>query len=191
MAYPSKSAGPAPTRSSLHDAALRHLARFAATEAGLARVLERRVQRWGQRAAGEGQDVSDAIAAGRRFALDVARALVEAGAVNDEAFAAARAARLARAGRSRRAIASHLAAKGVATEMVAASMPDPSQDLSSALAYTRRRRIGPFRAESDPATAQKDMGALARAGFSHDVAERALATLPEDAEALVSALKRG
>ena len=191
MAHVTRPAGPAPTAASLHDAALRHLARFAATEAGLARVLERRVQRWGQRAAAEGQDVTDLVAVGRRAARDVARALVAAGAVNDEAFAAARAARLARAGRSRRVIAAHLAAKGVAAETADASLPNASDELPAALAYARRRRIGPFRVGPEVDLALQDMGALARAGFSRDIAERALAMPLGEAEALVIALKRG
>jgi regulatory protein len=191
MAHPIKPAGPAPTATSLRDAALRHLARFATTEAGLTRVLDRRVQLWGQRAAAEGQDVADHVAVGRGAAREVARALVAAGAVNDEAFAAARATRLARAGRSRRAIASHLAAKGVGSDVADATLPDASQELPAALAYARRRRIGPFRSAPDEASASRDMGALARAGFSRDIAERALAIPLDEAEMLVIALKRG
>ncbi|MGI4953795.1 MAG: hypothetical protein ACRYGM_18485, partial [Janthinobacterium lividum] len=48
-------AGPVPDRASLHEAALRHLTRFAATEAGLVRVLDRRVQRWLRLAEAEGR----------------------------------------------------------------------------------------------------------------------------------------
>src|SRR5215218_4105656 len=47
-------AGPPPTEAALHQAALAHLARFAASEAGLRRVLERRVDRWARRAEVEG-----------------------------------------------------------------------------------------------------------------------------------------
>lgn len=186
-----KPAGPAPTAGSIHDAALRHLARFATTEAGLARVLERRVQRWGQRAVAEGQEVADLVLAGCRTAREVARALAVAGAVNDQAFAEARSARLARAGRSRRAIASHLAAKGVGSEIADPVLPDASDELPAALAYARRRRIGPFRVTPDDAAALRDMGALARAGFSRDIAERALAMPVDEAEVLVIELKRG
>ncbi|TDG04393.1 regulatory protein RecX, partial [Paracraurococcus ruber] len=39
-------AGPPPGEAALREAALAHLARFAATEAGLTRVLRRRVDRW-------------------------------------------------------------------------------------------------------------------------------------------------
>lgn len=155
------------------------------------RVLKRRVQLWGQRAAAEGQAVADLVAAGRELAQEVARALAASGVVDDKAFAATRAARLMRAGRSRRVIAAHLAAKGVGSETAQALLPDSVDELPSALAYARRRRIGPFRTDPDEAAAKKDIGALARAGFSRDIAERVLAMPLDDGEALVAALKRG
>ena len=46
----------------LHEAALAHLARFSATEAGLRRVLGNRIRRWAREAAQSGHD-PDAIAA--------------------------------------------------------------------------------------------------------------------------------
>jgi regulatory protein len=186
-----KPVGPAPTRAQLHEAALRHLARFSATEAGLVRVLDRRIDRWARIA--HQQDVFDttADATARAASRVVARALVEGGLVNDETFAAARARRLARAGRSRRSVAAHLAAKGIAAETIEAALPDPEQELQSALAYVRRRRIGPFRVIADEGARPRELAALARAGFSRDVAEQALRMERESAESLVLALKRG
>ena len=183
-----KPAGPAPTRAQLHEAALRHLARFGTTEAGLVRVLDRRIQRWARAAAAEGAVPDEA--APRLAARDVARALAGAGVIDDAAFAAARAARLARAGRSRRVTAAHLAAKGVSAEVVQAAVPE-ADELPAALAYARRRRIGPFRPEAGDGARLRDMAALARAGFPRDVVERALGMDAETAAGLVIALKRG
>ena len=185
-----KLAGPVPDRARLHEAALLHLSRFAATEAGLVRVLDRRVQRWARAASLEGMAVDDAVRACRAMVREVVAALVRAGIVNDATFATARAARLARAGRSRRAVAAHLAAKGVAAEVAAAALPEPEQEILSALTYARKRRLGPFRAEADPAARMQDLGRLARAGYSREVAERALDTAPADAEALVLASRQ-
>ncbi len=67
-------AGPAPTEALLHEAALNHLARFAATEVGLVRVLQRRVARWAQRAEREGtasEAVASVVATGRAAAAAV------------------------------------------------------------------------------------------------------------------------
>ena len=59
---PRRPAGPPPNAARLREAALAHLARFAATEAGLRRVLERRIARWARAAEAEGQ-AREAIAA--------------------------------------------------------------------------------------------------------------------------------
>ncbi len=191
-----KPAGSAPTRARLHDAALAHLARFAATEAGLVRVLDRRIDRWARTAGAEGTLDPDAIAGAqqtsRLAAREVARALVQSGVVDDTAFAGARARSLTRAGRSRVAVSAHLAAKGVPQAVAQAALPDPESELAAALAYARRRRLGPFRAsDADEDTRRKELGALARAGFPQPVAQQALRMAPDDAKALVTRLKQG
>jgi regulatory protein len=180
-------AGNAPTASRLREAALLHLARFAATQAGLQRVLERRVDRWARAAEAEGQSrehIATAAATARAAAAEVAAAMVQAGAVDDAAFAESRARRLARSGRSRRAIAAHLAGKGVDAGTAAAALPEGEEaELDAALAYCRRRRIGPFaRAPEDADRQRKSLAALARGGFAHGVARRALAMDPAAAE---------
>ena len=189
-------AGPPPDRARLHEAALRHLARFAATEAGLIRVLDRRVGRWARAAAAEGLAVDEAVRQSRTAVREVAAALVRAGVVDDAAFAAARANRLARGGRSRRAVAVHLAAKGVPSGVATAALPDAEADYLSALIYARKRRLGPFRTSPDldtppdPGARLADLGRLARAGYDREIAERALNTNPAEAEALTLA-RRG
>ena len=188
-------AGNAPTAARLREAALAHLARFAATEAGLRRVLERRVDRWARAAEAEGQpseSVAAAAAKARAAAAEVAAAMVQAGAVDDAAFAESRARRLARAGRSRRAIAAHLAAKGVAAEAAAAAIPDSEDaELDAALAFCRRRRVGPFaRGPEDAEAHRKALAALARGGFAHGIARRALAMDGETAEDRLLAARR-
>jgi regulatory protein len=113
--------------------------------------------------------------------------------VDDAAFAESRARRLARAGRSRRAIAAHLAAKGVAREAAAAALAEEEgAELDAALAWCRRRRAGPFAAGSaGPEARLKALAALARAGFARDVAEAALAMEPEAATERLLAARRG
>jgi len=183
-------AGPPPDEAGLREAALAHLARFAATEAGLVRVLDRRIARWARAAEAEGQE-RDAIAAATAPARAAARAiaarLVQAGAVDDSAFAAARAARLARAGRSRRAIAAHLAAKGVAPEVAAEAMPEGEEaELIAALRLLRRKRLGPFApAPPDAEARRRTLASLARAGFASGPARRALGMAREEAAALL------
>ena len=184
----SRPAGPAPDRAALHEAALQHLARFAATEAGLVRVLDRRIARWARDAGVE----PEAAACSRAAAREVARALAGSGAVDDTAFAEARARRLVRAGRSRRAVAAHLAAKGVDAGVLAQALPPEEDELAAALAFARRRRLGPVRGgEADADERRRELAALGRAGFPRGVAERAVAMSIDEAEACVARLKQG
>jgi len=187
--------GPAPDRARLHEAALKHLARYATTEVGLRRVLSRRVDRWARAVGGEN---AEAVAAAKQAARDVVARLVAAGLVSDAAFAAARARSLTRAGRSRRAVEAHLAQRGVNAEILRETVAEDAEtELAAALAMTRRRRIGPFRAAraeeggaEEDAARLKELGMLARAGFSQDIARQALAMNPEEAQARIARLRR-
>lgn len=169
------------------------------------RVLDRRVLRWSRRAleSGLAADQVEALAAsGRTAARTVASALVGAGVLDDAAYAESRARSLGRGGRSRRAIEAHLLQHGVAPEVVQAALPEERDaELGAALMQARRRRIGPFAPlgengpgedePEDPASRNKALAMLARAGFSRDVAERALDLDREDAEQRVTAMRRG
>jgi len=181
-------ADPPPSESTLREAALAHLARYATTRAGLIRVLDRRIDRWARASQPEPEQVREAKTTVRTV---VAR-LAELGAVDDAAFAQSRARSLTRSGRSRRAIAAHLAQRGVAAETAAASLPtDAEIELAAAVAFTLRRRIGPFRrAPVDQAGRLRELGMLARAGFAHATASAALDTPADAAEAIVNALRR-
>ena len=178
-----------PDASSIHKAALAHLARYATTRASLTAVLDRRVRRWADHAARSAAD-PELIAAAARELEQTVRAIVarlaEAGLVDDRAFAEGRSRRLVRAGRSRTAILVHLAAKGVARTIAEASLPaDEDTELLAALAFARRRRCGPFQRDPDsPANESSRTRALAafsRAGFGRGTACRALDMSPEEA----------
>jgi len=193
---PQPAAGPPPDAATLHDAALAYLARYAATEAALRRVLDRRVERW-VRSASSGAVDRDAIAAqadaARRIVGEVVARLAAAGAVNDAAFAESRVRSLVRAGRSRQAVAAHLASKGVDAETARALLPeDPDRELAAALVLARRKRIGPFRSGDPPDQPgrYRELAMLARAGFPQSVARRALAMEPHLAEEVVNRLRR-
>jgi regulatory protein len=186
-----------PGADTLYQAALTHLARYAATEAGLRRVLRRRVDRWARlqtdpdAAAGAVADAQAAIEA-------VILRLAQAGAVSDAAFAENRAKSLVRGGRSTRSVQATLIAKGVAPDLArAASVSDAETELAAALVLARKRRIGPYRSVDAaapgarmPAVRIKELGLLARAGFSRDIAQQALDMAREDAESRIFELRR-
>lgn len=169
------------TRQSLENAALHYLERFAASADALRRVLMRRVERSAQahdtdRA--EGAAMVDAIL--ERFR--------QSGLLNDAVYAEGRTATLHRRGASARGIRRQLAAKGVDRDTVEAAIarlaeeaPDP--DFAAAIAYARRRRLGPWRGGDRATRRDRDLAALARQGFSYDVARRVIdAPSPEALE---------
>ncbi|WP_428391101.1 RecX family transcriptional regulator [Lichenicoccus sp.] len=164
------------------------------------RVLTRRIARWTRQALDRGDEpdaVHDVARDARALAAIVAVEMVRKGAIDDAAFAAGRARALTRAGRSRRAVAAHLATRGVAADQIQAAildLPDSAEatQLAAALVQARRRRIGPFRAGDaalTPIEQQRALAALARAGFDHDIAAAALACDPETAERLIAGLR--
>jgi regulatory protein len=179
-----------PTTEALHAVAVAYLGRHGATRATLARMLNRHIDRWART---HGGDVAAPVAMAKRAVREVVDRLAAAGAVDDARFAALRSRRLIRGGHSRRATAAHLAARGVPAEVVAAALPSPDDmsELEAAVAYARKRRIGPFRDDIAAAEAHpRELGALARAGFGREVAQRALAMPREDAEAALARLRR-
>ena len=188
----SDTASPPPDSGSLYQAALAHLARYATTEAGLRRVLRRRLDRWGRQQT-DPEAAAPVLAAAGEAIEAVIQRLVQAGAVSDTTFAEIRARSLLRSGQSGRAIQMRLVAKGVAPDVArAAAVSDAESELAAALVLARKRRIGPYRASEgvDVAGRVKEMGQLARAGFSREVAERALQMGRADAEGRIFELRR-
>lgn len=179
------------TKARLHNIALHHLERFSASREGLRRVLERRVFK----AARVHEDTPEEAAT---WITEVLDALQRQGYLDDARYAEGQARSLAARGQSLRAIRQKLAAKGVSRDHVDTALErlaeeltplggdaaDTDPDMAAAVAYARRRRLGPWRAPEDRAAFRmKDMAALARRGFSSDVVRRILdAATPEDAE---------
>lgn len=199
-------AGPAPDRAALRAAALAHVARFATTIAGMERMLGRVLQRWGRRAEAEGMEpslVTQHIAAAAPDIAAVIADMQALGAVDDARFSESRARSLTRAGRSRRAVGAHLQARGVAASVVAQAMEETlgtrgegahETELAAALVFVRKRRAGPFISPDctdDEATMRdrRAMEAMARSGFSRDIACRALGMDAQEAEERIWRMK--
>jgi regulatory protein len=184
--------GRPPDESTLHGAALVYLARYAATEAGLHRVLMRRIERWAR--AQPDREAAEPILMAARATVDrLVKRLAETGAVSDTVFAENRAKSLVRSGQSSRAVQARLVAKGVASDVArTASATDAETELAAALVLARKRRIGPYRpsGDADAAVRLKEMGVLARAGFSRDIVQQTLETSRHDAERRIYELRR-
>ena len=160
----------------LENAALHYLKRYAATESQLKRVLMRRVDRSLKAHGGE-----RAEALGWVDAL-IAR-LTRNGLVNDEAYAEMKAHALRGSGRSARMISQKLRMKGVAADVVAKKLADATAELSeeeAARIWARKKRLGPFRTQTKgrEENRQRDLAALARAGFSFAIAKKIIDSAP-------------
>lgn len=167
----------------LERAALHYLERYSASTEMLRRTLARRVEK---RARLRGEDPA---AFAEMIAATVARA-VSAGLVDDARFTETRVATLRRRGTSSRGVSAKLAAKGVPRDVVEAAMQAERDAVSdgeaiddqAARAYARRRRLGPFRRpDLREAHRDRDLAALARAGFSYDLARRVVDAEAEEA----------
>jgi len=171
----------------LANIALHHLDRYASSAENLRRVLERRVYK----AAPYFEDLDVAEAKGWIDAL--IRRYVESGLLDDRAYAETRAHSLMARGTSHRLIRMKLMEKGILADTIDHALnalqdetPDP--ELYAAVKLARRRRLGPF-AAPDTRTQNRDkhLSALARAGFSYDMAQRIVDTdTPDELEALIT-----
>lgn len=159
---------PPVTAERLHAAALRHLARYATSTANLRRVLMRRVERSVRL---HDTDPTE----GAQLVDGVLVRLTAAGLLDDAAYAEALARSLRRRGASRRMVRARMGEKGVGGDLAAAMLEaeeDPAAaELAAARALARRRRLGPWRSVAERAPRRdRDLAALARAGFPLDVA---------------------
>ena len=153
----------------LERAALHYLERYATSSANLRRVLMRRVERSARAHGTDREEGADAID-------DIIRRFQEYGYLDDRGYAEMRAGSLFRRGASLRAIRYQLSLKGVPDDIIDATLAALSEevedpDRQAAIAYARRRRIGPWRpAEKRAQFRDRDLAALGRQGFAYDIA---------------------
>ncbi len=168
----------------LERAAVFYLERYSSSAENLRRVLDRKVRRSIQE-----HGVPEAAEAAQWIAAVIAK-LQRNALVNDRAYAEGRVRRLYAEGKALGRIRQILASKGVAKpdieaalERLQAEAEGPVSDLPAAISYARKRRLGPFRADPAERAAmrQKDMGALARRGFSQAVTMKILGAPDRDA----------
>jgi len=144
----------------LERVALWYVERYAGSEARLRRALQKRVRR-------SVDELGTDPAEGAAAVEEVVAKLRRLGYLDDAELARQRASALSRRGKSLRAIRADLARRGIRAEGADAALAALSHDeLDAARTLVRRRRLG-----RDP---KRDLAKLARAGFTYDVARRAL-----------------
>ncbi len=149
--------------------ALAYVNRFDCTATKLKRHLAERVKKQG------GDENAEA------WIAELVERYLGSGVLNDVRFAKNLASQLTTRGKSSRMISQKLALRGVPAEvaqelMTARKQDEPNAELYAARAFAKKRRLGWHR-DSDKRAEyrQKDLAALARQGFSFDVAKKALA----------------
>lgn len=156
----------------LERSALRYVERFATTRGKLADYLTRKL-----RERGWAEDAPPPVEAlVERFA--------ELGYIDDRAWGEAKAASMARRGLGARRVRQTLGAAGIAGEDMAAIGEDVADAaIESAVAFARRKRIGPFGPGADDrAGLEKQVGQMVRAGHSPMLARRIATTSLESLE---------
>lgn len=162
------------TPADLKGLALDYLDRFSATRQRLRQVMLRKIR---LSARAHGDDPDPVVAALEEAILW----LEDRGFLSDRTYAEGKARALVARGTSRQRILANLAAKGVAGETARAALDQVAleyeePELEAAQRYARRRRIGPYRADPElrAATRDKDLAAMARAGFAGRVARQVI-----------------
>lgn len=156
--------------------ALRYVERYATTRGKLSDYLRRKI-----RERGWGGDAQPDVAA-------LAQRMADLGYVNDRAFAESKAGAMGRRGLGARRVTQALHFDGIQSEDAAAIAPILEENIAaSAIAFARRKRIGPYAREiADRPLQEKQMAAMVRAGHRPDLARRIVRMAPgDDAEALL------
>lgn len=149
--------------------ALRYVERFATTRARLRQYLDRKI-----RVRGFDGVAPDTAVIAERFA--------DAGYVDDRAFGEARAAAMARRGLGARRVAGALHHAGLDAGDAEAIAPSiAARAVDAAIAYARRRRIGPFApTPGDRPVREKQLAAMIRAGHDFALARRIVGMTTDD-----------
>jgi len=143
----------------LNDLALSYVARFSTSAARLEQYLRRKLREreW------EGEEAPDPAALAEKF--------VEAGYIDDAAYARMKSDSLLRRGYGGRRVAQTLSEAGIAETIRAEVRPGEAAARAAGLKLAQRRRFGPFgREEPDRALREKQLAAMLRAGHSLDIA---------------------
>ncbi len=166
------------TQKSLYNKAVFYLSRYASSSENLRSILEKKVLKAKQ----QGQDIS--LEEASPWIDDILMKMVQLGYLDDDRYSASKVRTLLESGKSSRFIQMKLRQKGLSEEQITEAFAEYEEengvaadetDLKNAVRLVRKKRIGFLRPQEERASFyQKDMAALARAGFSFETAQKAL-----------------
>ncbi|WP_138379815.1 regulatory protein RecX [Luteithermobacter gelatinilyticus] len=177
------------SRDYLRNATYRYLERYATSEANLRKVLLNKVARRTREVPVSPETMQEISC----WIDEIIATCRKMGMVDDRFYAESRARTLIRRGNSRLKIFQKLRAKGLSIALIEEVLADLQEEMAdpelvAAIKYVRRRRFGPFSGvQTDEQQTQKQMAAMARAGFSYDMAQKVLGASRETLEDLLYA----
>lgn len=161
------------TEKRLYNIALYYLSRYEATTGKVRDVLKRRLMTAERR----GEEIPNEAPA---WIEKIIAQMVDLGYIDNNRYAENTFRRLTEAGKSVRSIAYKLKQAGLEEDVLSDLIEEQETtsgelDLTSALKLVKKRKLGLYRPESQRAAyAQKDLALLGRAGFSYEIAQKAL-----------------
>ncbi len=161
------------TEKRLYNIALYYLSRYEATTGKVRDVLKRRLMTAERR----GEEIPNEAPA---WIEKIIAQMVDLGYIDNNRYAENTFRRLTEAGKSVRSIAYKLKQAGLEEDVLSDLIEEQETtsgelDLTSALKLVKKRKLGLYRPESQRAAyAQKDLAVLGRAGFSYEIAQKAL-----------------
>ena len=175
------------TKSYLNGIAYRYLERYATTEANLFFILKRKVDRIINQQEQNDDDYSEI----ENWINEVITECVKHSLVDDRLYAESKLNSYTISGNSIPTIKNKLRSKGVPLEIInevvdKAIENTPNMNQISAIKYVKKRRFGPFRIrQSNERTDEKELAAMARAGYSYHEATKILKSSREDLEGIL------
>ena len=163
----------------LHNQALSYLDKFTTTVGKMRNILINKCKKPAQFHQQDWDEILEIIDS------ELER-LTKAGILNDRLYAQSKARVLARRGKSVRMIKASLSDFKIDDENIDDAVQglgatETEADLAAAINYVRRRKFGPYRdKDTRLSRREKDLAALARVGYSYDIAQKVIDTPTTD-----------
>lgn len=151
----------------------RYLERYATSQANLYFILNRKVDKILNAYEDDREEIEQIRTQAALWINEIIEKCIKNELINDRLYARGRANSLIQSANSLSNIKNKLRSKGVAVEIIDEVLDEiyqekPNINILSAIKYIKKRRFGSFRIkEREENTQQKELAAMARAGFSY------------------------
>lgn len=165
------------TKTYLENAGLYYLERYASSSENFRRVMQRKIFRSAKHHEQNAEDFYPLLD-------EIIERYKSSGLLNDDLYCFSRVRSLYERGHSQRMIYTKLMQKGLTRDQITTAIAEYIEregyndqkecEYKAAEKYARKRRLGPYRIPPQPERYEKDIAAMARAGFSYSVTKSVL-----------------